>query len=260
MKYINFTLLLSASVPSEKRSEKYSQSYIKIKNAQIQIEEAVIGLSRNVFQYGGRLIFGGHPSISPLVALVATEFKINKDVENIRQKENDEWPITIYQSKAYENVIPKHTMDLFNLGYSKIIWTEAVDGEVYNPKIKNKPQCLKSLKSMRTLMMEGNVDALVCIAGMEGVEREFELFREIHPNKPIFLLESTGGATRILAQEYKSISNVNIIDRIDYPRKTRETKLDEERNVFDLIPYTFITALIVQEILKNKNTDNKSTS
>ncbi len=81
MRYDRFTVLLSASIPSEKRSEKYHTQYTKIKNAQIQIEEAVIGLSRNVFQSRGKLVFGGHPSISPLVAMIATEF-IHSDISN----------------------------------------------------------------------------------------------------------------------------------------------------------------------------------
>ena len=72
MTYYPFTLLLSASVPSDKRDKRFT----KIKNAQIQIEEAVIGLSRNIFQAGGKIVFGGHPSISPLVALVATEYSV----------------------------------------------------------------------------------------------------------------------------------------------------------------------------------------
>ena len=62
-----FKVLLSASVPSSSRSQIYQEEYTKINNAQIQIEEAIIGLSRNIFQAGGKIIFGGHPSISPLV-------------------------------------------------------------------------------------------------------------------------------------------------------------------------------------------------
>src|SRR3954463_3886992 len=92
-----FTILLSASVPSSARSEKYQENYTKIKNAQLHIEKAVIGLARNIFQAGGRLVFGGHPSISPLIAMVATEFPISPGSTK---------PITIYQSLAYKKIIP----------------------------------------------------------------------------------------------------------------------------------------------------------
>lgn len=255
MSYYRFTVLLSASVPSTKRSEKYQENYTKIKNAQIQIEEAVIGLARNIFQAGGRMVFGGHPSISPLVAMVATEFRLNKEIENINRNKEQERPITIFQSRAFEKVIPKETTGLFALGYSNIVWTDAIDGEEFNPKIQGKPQCEKSLALMRRQMMKGNIDALVCLGGMEGVEQEFDMFRELQTQKPIFLLGSTGGATRILANEFSNDSFVRVIDKIDY-QKPKDEKLKslegDYPEKFDIIPYSFITALIVNDILKGK--------
>lgn len=256
MSYYRFTVLLSASVPSTKRSEKYNENYTKIKNAQIQIEEAVIGLARNIFQAGGKIIFGGHPSISPLVAMVATEFRLNKEIENMKRNEEQEKPITIFQSRAYDKVIPKETTGLFTLGYSNIVWTDAVDGEEFNPIIQGKPQCEKSLTLMRRQMMEGNVDALVCLGGMEGVEQEFEIFRELHSRKPIFLLGSTGGATKILANEFCNDNFVRVIDNIDYQKPIREKIKGVEGDYsekFDIIPYSFITGLIVKHILDNKH-------
>lgn len=256
MSYYRFTVLLSASVPSSKRSEKYHENYTKIKNAQIQIEEAVIGLSRNIFQAGGKIVFGGHPSISPLVEMVATEFRLNKEIENMKRNEEQEKPIKIFQSRAYEKVIPKETTGLFALGYSNIIWTDAVEGEEFNPQIQGKPQCEKSLANMRRQMMKGNIDALVCLGGMEGVEQEFEMFRELHPRKPIFLLASTGGATKILANKFSKSNIVRVIDDIDYQKPFKEKITGVEGDYlekFDIIPYSFITGLIVQHILDNKN-------
>lgn len=253
MRYNQFTILLSASVPSEKRSEKYQENYTKIKNAQIQIEEAVIGLSRNIFQAGGKIVFGGHPSISPLVTMIATEFRISKEIENVERNERDEKLISIFQSKAYQKVIPKETTNLFNLGYSEIVWTDSIDGEEYDPNIKRTSQCNKSLEHMRKKMMQGKINALVCIGGMEGVESEFDLFSELHPNKPIFVLKSTGGASMILAKKFSNRKNVRIIDDIDYPSLKKEEKGDKHAEKFELIPYTFITALIIREVLNKEN-------
>lgn len=253
MSYHKFTILLSASVPSEKRSKKYHENYIKIKNAQIQIEEAVIGLSRNIFQAGGKIIFGGHPSISPLVAMVATEFRINKEIENIKRNEGQQKPITIFQSRAYEKVIPKEITGLFNLGYSNIIWTEAVAGEEFNPDIHGEPQCEKSLKLMRNQMMDEKIDALVCMGGMEGVEHEFEMFREYHPRKPIFLLASTGGASKILAESFLNNNFIKVIDSIKYIKPTEQQIKENSSEKFNIIPYSFITALIVKDVTENTN-------
>jgi hypothetical protein len=244
--YSRFTVLLSASVPSDKRNEKYT----RIKNAQIQIEEAVIGLSRNIFQAGGKIVFGAHPSISPLVAMIATEYTINKEVENSEQIEKEEKPISIFQSKAFADDIPKETTSLFDLGYSDIVWTDAKNGEHYNPNIQEITQCEKSLEFMRWEMVKGKIDALVCIGGMEGVELEFELFRKIHPDKPIFILKSTGGASKILADEFSNLKTIRIMDSKDYSNLKTEKKEDKYSEKFDIIPYSFITALIVKEILE----------
>lgn len=250
MRNYNFTLLLSASVPSDKRDERFT----KIKNAQIQIEEAVIGLSRNIFSAGGKIVFGGHPSISPLVAMVATEYSVNKEIENTQRNDREEKAINIFQSKAYEAVIPKETTSLFELGYSEIIWTDAKNGEEFNPKILKTAQCHKSLEFMRREMMKGKIDALVCIGGMEGVELEFAIFRELHPNKPIFILKSTGGASKILADEYSNSNFVRILDDKDYSKIKTEKREDNPLEKFEIIPYSFITALIVKEILdRTKN-------
>ncbi|WP_247234612.1 hypothetical protein [Telluribacter sp. SYSU D00476] len=253
MSYYRFTILLSASVPSERRSKKYEENYIKIKNAQIQIEEAIIGLSRNIFQANGKIVFGGHPSISPLVAMIATEFRINMEIENISRNEGKEKPITIFQSRAYEKVIPNETINLFTLGYTNIVWTDAVSGEEFNPNIQGELQCEKSLELMRDKMINEQIDALVCIGGMEGVEREFEMFREYHPRKPVFLLKSTGGATKILADNYSNSDNIRIIDNIDYVRPVKEQIGEEVSEKFNIIPYSFITAMIVRDVISENN-------
>ncbi len=52
---------------------------------------------------------------------------------------------------------------------------------------------------MRKEMIESsNIVAAIFIGGMEGIEEEFNLFIEFHPNLPIYLMASTGGATRHL--------------------------------------------------------------
>ncbi|WP_454803736.1 SLOG domain-containing protein [Mucilaginibacter phyllosphaerae] len=247
MSYFPFTVVLSASVPSEKRSEKYQQDFIKIKNAQVQIEEAIIGLSRNIFQKNGRIIFGGHPSISPLVAMVAGEFHTRKKgSEDLSGNEIQQKPIMIFQSKAFEKVIPEDTTKLLNQGDSAIVWTDAANGEAYDETLKGKEQCLESLARMRRQMMEEEVDALVCMGGMEGVEQEFEIFRKMHPDKPIYILETTGGASSILAKRVAENDMVTVIDR-NVNRKLE--KLDER---FELIPYAYITALIIHDLMNGK--------
>lgn len=248
MRYNQFKILLSASVPSEKRNERYQEKYTKIKHAQIQIEEAVIGLSRNIFQQGGQLIFGGHPSISPLIAMVATEFKLNLEIENMERNEIKDKPILLFQSRAFEDVSLSEKENLLKLGYTQIKWIDAVGNEKYDPEIEGEPQCEKSLELMRQEMINQPIDALVCIGGMENVEREFELFREIHSQKPIFLLKTTGGACKILAEKHSNNEHIRVIDA-DFNSYIQEVSNEVLPPKFEIIPYAFITSHIVKEVI-----------
>ncbi|WP_179412649.1 hypothetical protein HDF19_13155 [Mucilaginibacter sp. E4BP6] len=248
MSYFPFTIVLSASVPSGERGESYEQDFVKIKNAQVQIEEAIIGLSRNIFQKNGRIIFGGHPSISPLVAMVAGEFGgRKKGAENLSRNQQEQKPIMIFQSRAFQKVIPADTTALLNQADSTVVWTDAADGEEFNPALKGQEQCLQSLALMREQMMMEDVDALVCMGGMKGVEREFELFRTMHPRKPVYILESTGGASRILAE---NAANKEMVRVIDQNIKQNKEKTDER---FELIPYAYLTAKIIADLAERRD-------
>ena len=82
------------------------------------------------------------------------------------------------------------------------------------------------------------------------------MFRELHKRKPIFLLGSTGGATKILATKFSNVNFVRVIDNIEYQKPIREKIEGAEGNYsekFDIIPYSFITGLIVNQIIDNKN-------
>jgi hypothetical protein len=259
MKNFKFTVLMSASVPTEERNAEFR----KIANAQVQIEQAVIALARSVFQAGGRLVFGGHPSISPIVLMVAAEYGFDRPAESSGERQAK--PVVIYQSKAYEEVIPDTTYELFNLGYAEINWTEAVEGEKFDKSVKDTEQCHRSLTLMRQSMVRENPDALVCIGGMEGVIEEFEIFRERFPNRLIYLFEPTGGASSKLAGRYGNSGNVEVIYRPEYkfigaetpdPEPGRETREENrERQEIEIIPYTFLTAQVVRDILERRNSN-----
>jgi hypothetical protein len=158
-----------------------------------EIEEAVLSLARAVFAQQGRLVFGGHPTISPLVASVASEYFPE------RRRRSEDPPVIIYQSKAYEKWIPNSTAALEEMGYAEIRWTEKQEGEEFQPGLE-KEQCLKSLHHMRARMFEETAPiVMVAGGGMEGVIREARLFLEMTPHE-VYVLESTGGASEHLVQ------------------------------------------------------------
>lgn len=185
-----------------------------MKDAAFEIEQAVVAFVRTVLAEQGRLVFGGHPSISPLVAAVAGEYFPPRV-----KPENGQ--ILIYQSRAYELVLPDETWEMHRFGYAWIEWADAVDGERFDP---NEPgvQCPKSLAHMRKRMLgETGPDVMMAIGGMEGVLQEADLFaefaRKAHGGRPksIYVVRATGGAAEKLADGTRDLANGHRIHRLE---------------------------------------------
>ncbi len=193
------TTFLSASVPN--RPEWAGD----IKPA--EIEEAIVCLARAVFARQGRLVFGGHPSISPLIASVAGEYFA---VDQSRQFR----PVIIFQSEFFRGRLPDETWDLHRLGWAEIVWTPI---ETWG----GVPDLDLSLHTMRRYMLldpelagstlegipwEATIArlglevprAMVAIGGMEGVVDETAMFLRDNRKAPVFCFWTTGGAAQRL--------------------------------------------------------------
>jgi hypothetical protein len=157
-------VFLSASVPDPRRHEKYWAT------ADVtSIREAVRALAIVVLQRR-MLVFGGHPAIAPLIVMVA-------------QRMGCEQKVRIFQSEYFRRVVPKESLTL-----PRITWTDDVDGDE-----------ARSLDYMRSKMLaDSEYAAGVFIGGMDGVEKEFDLFRQMHPSLPVYPVASTGGAARLI--------------------------------------------------------------
>lgn len=243
------TIFLSASIPKVERAERF----LRVPDAAFEIEQAVISLARAVFSEGGRLVFGGHPAISPLVAMVVGEYREPRHAESVEERHAA--PIEIFQSRAFDGYLPDETLLMYRLGYASITWVEPVDEERYDPKSEddNTP-CPKSMERMRARMLDqSSPDAMVCIGGMEGVESEVKMMLERRPQTPIYVLERTGGAARLLRDFYPG--NVRFIDTeiIERIEKLRAELLPRDTPVQDtehraLVPYPLVMQTIVEEI------------
>ena len=196
----NVVVFLSGSVPNR-------EGFKKVAEAPFLIEQAVVSLARAVFSEGGRIVFGAHPSISPLVASVASEYRLAGLPDETR-------PVIIYQSHAFDDVLPNETWDMFRFGFAELVWTEALRGEKYRKGDPASRSCPHSLTHMRQRMIhETKPRFMVVVGGMEGVFEEVELFSEFwmknmellraHPKPPplIYISPSTGGAAaRVLGE------------------------------------------------------------
>lgn len=167
-------IFLSASIPLPERDSKY------IDTADIiAIRDAVIALTTVVLPHH-RLIWGGHPSITPLVYYVM--LKLNLNIQD---------HVTIYQSKFFEKYFPED-----NNKFNNVILTDIIGNDRE-----------KSLLHMRKRMLEEHeFAAAVFIGGMEGIdgdkekdiEGEYKMFVDRHPNAFLLPIASTGGATKII--------------------------------------------------------------
>lgn len=167
-------IFLSASIPLPERDLKYYNTADII-----AIRDAVIALATLVLpKY--RLIWGGHPSITPLIYYVLEKLDVN-----IQEH------VVLFQSKFYEKYFPED-----NNKFNNVKLTEGLENKE------------SSLKLMRENMFRSyKFSAGVFIGGMDGVEKEYEMFKEFHPDALLLPISSTGAASKIIYDKFFSRQN-----------------------------------------------------
>lgn len=158
-------VFLSASIPYPDRDKKYYDTADIV-----SIRDAVRALATVVIPKA-QLVWGGHPSITPLIRFVM-------DRMNIDLKKH----VTLYQSLFFEEYFPPD-----NFAFENIVLTE---------KRNNRDESLELMR--RNLINENDFKVGIFIGGMEGINDEFVMFRERHPNALILPIASTGAAANIL--------------------------------------------------------------
>lgn len=158
------TVALSASFPSGARGEAF-RPYDAA-----EVADAVTALARAVFSAGGRLVFGGHPTVTPLVLHVAGEHRTNMAVD-------------VFQTRWFAKEVPAETLRFQELGLGRITWTPRMDS------------LEASLREMRSRMINSTSPVgAVFIGGMEGILDEWHMFGELRPDCPRIPILGPGGA------------------------------------------------------------------
>lgn len=162
-------IFLSASIPLPDRHPKY------IETADISaIRDAVNALAKVVIP-NAILVWGGHPSITPLIRIILE--KLEKDTSK---------HVVLYQSEFFRKKFPTDNEQIEDI---KI--TKEIQGDM-----------LKSLELMRQEMIGGNkFVAGIFIGGMEGVEDEFNLFKQFNPDALLLPVATTGAAALSIYQK-----------------------------------------------------------
>ena len=170
-------IFLSASIPKADRPKKYLDSADIV-----AIRDAVRALATVVIPKA-HLVWGGHPSITPLIRFV---------MDRMNAKLSDH--ITLYQSLFYESQFPAD-----NSAFENVVLTE------------RKLNLKDSMHFMRERMMnENKFSAGIFIGGMEGIDIEYKMFKDKHPQALILPVASTGAAAKILYEKLPQPLNVRL--------------------------------------------------
>lgn len=181
---MSLSVFLSASIPlpPPARDAKYFDTA-----DQIAIRDAIRALISVVIP-PGIVVFGGHPAITPMVRLLV----INRGLPI-------KGHLFLFQSRYFEKEFPPEVREFENL-----VLVDAVRNDLE-----------LSQRAMREAMITSHdFSAGIFIGGMEGVEREYDMFRKIHPKKPVYPIASTGAAAQALFER----------DNFDRPELLRDLR------------------------------------
>lgn len=168
-------IFLSASIPLPGREYYETGDPVMIHAAVRSFFTLVLG-RRHV-------VWGGHPSITPLVDAACKSFEINYQSS-----------VTLYQSKFFIKNFPEQNKEFVNL--------RLIDAA---------EDISKSMLAMRVAMFEENKFAAgIFIGGMQGIFDEHEFFRKHNPGATSVVVASTGGAALALAESLK-------LEKLDNP-------------------------------------------
>ncbi len=195
-------IFLSASVPTR---EPYSS------DCRPQEIQAAVNALAQVVLGRKKLVWGGHPAITPLLWSAAQAVGVEYTVA-----------VELFQSKFFQKVLPEENKNFANV---KLI--DAVGSDVE-----------ASLLAMRKAMfMSAEFDAAVFIGGMHGILDEHKLFTSYWPNATCIPIAQTGGATVHLARDlnYLPPDDLAPLDFVALfyrglgirPSQMREARLDQ---------------------------------
>jgi SLOG cluster3 family len=159
------TFFLSASIPLLSRHPQFYETADVV-----AIRESLRGFLAAVLPTS-RIVFGGHPAITPMFRLMAQE--MNLHVRN---------HVVLYQSRFFRKEFPPD-----NEAFEHIVITD------------ERPDRNASLAHMRERMLSEHVfDGAVFIGGMEGIYDEWELFGQFQKGVLRLPIATTGAAARMV--------------------------------------------------------------
>ena len=179
------SIFVSASIPDPQRNPQYFTT-----GDSVAIRDAVVSLML-VALPRTRVVFGGHPAITPMVKWVADE--LNKRATDLLNDPIAGQPdffdkVQMFQSMHFRQF---YVSDIQKFGYKEVVAVQNYCDDRENREA--------SLRLMREMMLASETfSAAFFIGGMEGIEAEYATLRALHQNVPCFPIYTTGAAARMV--------------------------------------------------------------
>ena len=166
------TVFLSASFPSGKRGELFRPYDASA------IADAVSAFARAILSSNGQLLFGGHPTITPLVLMIAREIRVQDS-------------LVVFQSSWFSNQKLPEIDEIEKENLGRIMWTSTAS------------TLERSLGIMRHHMIQSATECVgaLFVGGMEGIPCEYSLLKARSPDMPCIPVTGPGGAAASLSEE-----------------------------------------------------------
>lgn len=215
-------IFLSASIPLPERHPKYYETADII-----SIRDAVIALA-SISLNNHRIIWGGHPSITPLIYYVIERTLINK-------LERDDWDFSLTEPEKetiksqLKKKIQQHVL-LYQTLYFKDEFpaeNEMFQNVVLTNNLGDIPSSIHHLR--QRMFSENQFAAAVFIGGMDGVVDEYSMFKELHPSALLLPIGSTGAAAKIVYEEHlpEELKNERLLKDYGYMSLYQKLLIDK---------------------------------
>lgn len=135
-----------------------------------------------------RIVWGGHPAITPMVWAYAEALGVDYSK-----------CVTLYQSNFFEDYFPEE-----NKRFKNVVVTDAIAG--------NRELSLAVMR--RRMISDSEFEAAVFAGGMGGIFDEYDLVKEFAGSAKILPIGSTGGAAAELASKINA--DAALSDELDY--------------------------------------------
>ena len=181
-------VFISSSLPSGARGEE-----VKPYDPPAIID-AVAAISRAVFRSGGRLVTGGHPTITPVVLTVGEQVGAKGAVD-------------VFQSRWFEDCISEETYEIVESGVGHVHFV---------PKRETRDT---SLLAMRRAILDTLPVAAVFVGGMSGLFEEHEMVGRVLPEALRIPIKGPGGAAARLptSDAELPVELADLLDSREYP-------------------------------------------